>query len=105
MSTAASSAGAEEAPLEPLLDVRVPWGAFTLTWRGYVQSERPQAMHLARVNSVGLLLADKAAGDFGIELARLSAFRFQEGEERRDDHVAKCLELNERAGYEDAMSG
>ena len=89
----------------PLLDVRVPWGAFTLTWRGYVQSPRPPAMHLENMNTVGLLLADKTAGDFGIELKGLSAFRYEDGEDSRDEHVRKCLELNLEAGYEDAVSG
>ena len=86
---------------EPLLDVRVPWGAFTLTWRGYVQGERPPAMHLDRINSVGLLLADKTAGEFCIELGGLSAFRYEEGEEARDEHVRRCLELNAQRGYDE----
>ena len=100
-----SSLKQSDGPTGPLLDVRVPWGAFTLTWRGYVQSPRPPAMHLENMNTVGLLLADKTAGDFGIELAGLSAFRYEDGEDSRDEHVRKCLELNLEAGYEDAVSG
>ena len=85
----------------PLIDVRVPWGALTLTWRGYVQGGRPPAMNLRRINAVGLLLADKAEGEFGMELAQISAFRFDEEEAIRDGHVRQCLELNRANGYDE----
>jgi hypothetical protein len=107
--TAATATGGNVAPAgnaaacgaeSPLLDVRVPWGAFTLTWRGYVQSERPPAMNLDQISHVGLLLADSTAGDFGIELSQLSAFRFDEHELVHDAHVRECFELNRLAGYE-----
>ena len=91
----------------PLIDVRLPWGAFRLTWRGYVQGveQHPPPMHLDRISHVGLLLADKTAGGFGIELANISAFRYDEDEMVRDEHVRQCMELNRQAGYDDVVSG
>ena len=90
---------------EPLLDLRIPWGAFLLTWRGHVQTEKPPAMNLDKLNYVGLLLADKSAGEFAIELGGLSAFRYGDDESVHDDHVRHCLGLNVAMGYDDVLSG
>jgi hypothetical protein len=94
-----------EASSGPIIDVRVPWGAFTLTWRGYVQGVRPPAMNLDRVTHVGLLLADSTEGDFAIELGGVAAFRYGEEEQLHSPHVREVLRLNEAAGYEDATTG
>ena len=83
-----------------MLEVRLPWGAFALTWRGNLQSETPPAMHLGRITHVGLTLADERAGPFACELGEIAAFRYNDVEMERDPHVVSAIELNERQGYE-----
>ena len=86
----------------PLVDVRIPWGAFQLTWRGYLQFDRPPAMHLGKISHVGILLADApAAGPFSVELSSLSAFRYTEEEERSEAYVREHLARNRDLGYEE----
>jgi hypothetical protein len=92
----------------PLLDVRVPWSAFTLTWRGYIQADSPPPMHLDRITHVGLLLSDPTAettGPFRLELNSLSAFRYDDHEMEFDPHVREAIRLNTELGYEDIRSG
>lgn len=76
---------------------RIPWGAFQLTWRGYLQQTSP-TMNLERFTHVGLLLADGARGEFAIELANLSAFRYHP-DEMQETHVQNGMFLNEVGGY------
>ena len=76
---------------------RIPWGAFRLTWRGYVQPNSP-TMHLDRFTHLGLLLADGQSGDFAIGLGEMFAFRYPEDEQFRRD-VQAGIYLNDQAGY------
>lgn len=86
----------------PLVDVRIPWCAFQLTWRGYLQFDRPPAMHLGKITHLGFLLADApAAGPFSVELSSLSAFRYTVEEERSDAYVREQLTRNRDLGYEE----
>eukprot|EP00966_Prymnesium_polylepis_P049260 1140096-Prymnesium_polylepis.2 len=55
-------------------------------------------MHLQRFTHVGLLLADGGRGEFAIELADISAFRYTE-DERHERSVESGLYLNEVGGY------
>jgi len=93
-------------PHQPeLLEVRIPWGAFALTWRGCVQSSRPPPMNLNRLTHVGLLLADGEGGAFSCELESISAFRFDEDEQVHDPFVREALRLNVDRGYDDVRDG
>ena len=87
------------------VDVRIPWGAFTLTWRGYVQGQRSPPMHLGRLTHLGFLLADKQEGSFACAFESISAFRYEEWELERDDHVRRAAELNVAHGYADMRDG
>lgn len=92
-----------ESPEDDFIDVRIPWGAFTLTWRGYVQGETPPAMNLNKITHVGFLLSDKLESPFRIDLAGVSAFRYDEREMMQDQHVIDAVRLNEAAGYDETM--
>ena len=93
-------------PHQPeLLEVRIPWGAFALTWRGCVQSARPPPMNLNRLTHVGLLLADGEGGAFSCELESISAFRFDEDEQVHDPFAREALRLNVDRGYDDVRDG
>ena len=93
-------------PHQPeLLEVRIPWGAFALTWRGCVQSARPPPMNLNRLTHVGLLLADGESGAFSCELESISAFRFDEDEQVHDPFAREALRLNVDRGYDDVRDG
>ena len=82
-----------------LLSFRIPWGAFQLTWRGYLQPD-PMAMHLSRFTHVGLLLADGERGEFGIELGGWAAFRYGRHEQFHEFAVQwSGKHLNEIGGY------
>ena len=95
----------QEGGTSPMMDVRVPWGAFTLTWRGYLQGARPPAMNLNRITHLGFLLADAREGEFACELQEISAFRYDEHELIHNPHAREALRLNEERGYEDCHSG
>lgn len=88
-------------PLPPApgewLDLRIPYCAFALTSRGYVQSPRP--MDLEHFEAVGVLLADGESGEFALELAEMGAFRFSDEEVHRDLAVQRMLDLNSQLGY------
>ena len=105
---AADSAGAnaDAAELPPLVDVRIPWGAFMLTWHGYIQKEISPPMHLDYITHIGLLLADGEdnSGPFRLELESLSGFNYDDHESVHDDHVRESLALNEKMGYADIHS-
>ena len=77
--------------------VVIPFGAFQLTWKGYVQSVQP-AINRNRIKHIGLLLSDKAAGPFSIELDELSAFRVDPTSQ--EPHHQAILKLNQMRGYE-----
>ena len=107
----ASGASAGDAPAppepeqqQPMVDVRIPWGAFTLTWRGYVQGVRPPAMHLDRITHVGFLLSDGEDGPFACEMGALSAFRYEDEELKHSAHARAAMRLNAERGYEDVLS-
>lgn len=98
----------EDSDQPPIVDVRVPWGAFTLTWRGYVQSLTPPAMNLGRITHLGFLLTDptdETAGPFRVELSSISAFRYDDDEMKHDPQVREAMRLNREHGYEDVKSG
>mmetsp|Transcript_8823 Transcript_8823/g.18355 ORF Transcript_8823/g.18355 Transcript_8823/m.18355 type:complete len:167 (+) Transcript_8823:2-502(+) len=76
---------------------RIPWGAFMLTYRGYVQPH-PQAMNLAKMSHFGLLIADGLADDFAMELGEITAFRYHDSE-HNVAHVRAGLQLNEAHNY------
>ncbi len=100
--TGGGAAGGEAGAAGELVDVRIPWGCFFLTWRGYVQGDRfPPPMNLERITHLGLLLADDADGRFDVELGEISAFRFSEDELRYDERARAGIRLNEEAGYHD----
>lgn len=93
-----------------LLDVRIPWSAFSLTWRGQLQSERPPAMHLGRITHVGLLTTHATCepgsdGAFALELDSLSAFRYSEREAAHVPYVREALRFNQLAGYDELNDG
>ncbi len=75
----------------------IPFGAFQLTWKGYVQGVQP-AINRNRIKHIGLLLSDKAAGPFSIELDELSAFRVDPTSQ--EPHHQAILKLNQMRGYE-----
>ena len=97
--TASGGGGGGE---DGLAEVRIPWGAFQLTWHGYVQDHQP-AMNLARVTHVGLLVADRSGGAFEAELGSLAAYRYAD-DELNEPAVRGALELNEMQGYNDIRS-
>jgi len=88
-------------PPSPVLgdwcELRLPFSAFVLTSRGYVQHS--QAMNLETLKEVGLLVADKHTAPFELEIAEVEAFRFEDEEAERDAKVAEMLRLNEELGY------
>lgn len=98
---AAGVAGAAAA--NEMLDIRVPWGAFLLTYRGYIQSSTPPPMHLNNISHVGFLLADGRHGPFELELESISAFRYDEDDYHTDEATRRGLDLNTAAGYTDIM--
>uniref|UniRef100_A0A7S0NQ62 NADH:ubiquinone oxidoreductase intermediate-associated protein 30 domain-containing protein n=1 Tax=Calcidiscus leptoporus TaxID=127549 RepID=A0A7S0NQ62_9EUKA len=79
--------------------LRIPFGAFMVTWRGYVQSAQ-RSMNLEAITRLGVLIADRKAGDFSLELDDISAFRFHD-EEMSDPLVKRALRLNGELGYTD----
>lgn len=103
--TAMSSEAEAEAEVDELVDVRIPWGAFSLTWRGHVQSTRPPTMNLDRLTHVGLLLADGADGPFRCELESVSVFRYDDDELVHDPLVREAMRLNVERGYDDVRDG
>lgn len=107
---AAHNPGSEltDAELPPMVDVRVPWSAFTLTWRGYIQGEESPPMHLDRITHMGMLLSDptsETVGPFRMELASLSAFRYDDEEILHDPQVREAFRSNVEQGYDDIRSG
>ena len=76
--------------------LRIPFGAFQLTWRGYVQQFQP-AINRNRLSHLGLLVADEAAGHFAIELGSLAAFRVDAAS--NEPWVQDVIALNELKGY------
>lgn len=80
-------------------DLRMPFSAFQLTSRGYIQPEQNKAMHLGNLQHIGLLLADQISGDFNLELEEIEAFRFGEEEMVHDGAVRKMLQNNKEMGY------
>jgi hypothetical protein len=105
---AASVAAARGADLgsAAMADVRVPWGAFTLTWRGYLQGDRPPPMNLDRITHMGFLVrTGEADAPFECEFERISAFRYSEHEMIHDPHARAALALNAELGYDDIVSG
>ena len=78
-------------------EVRLPFSAFMLTWRGYVQPAH--GMDVNRLGSLGILVADKSAGPFALELGHVDAFRYEQREMMRDEAVMSALRANEELGY------
>uniref|UniRef100_A0A7S0LVG7 NADH:ubiquinone oxidoreductase intermediate-associated protein 30 domain-containing protein n=1 Tax=Coccolithus braarudii TaxID=221442 RepID=A0A7S0LVG7_9EUKA len=77
--------------------LRIPFAAFSVTWRGYMQGAQ-RSMNLEAISSVGVLIADRKHGDFNLEVDEISAFRFGD-EEVQDPLVARLLRQNEELGY------
>jgi hypothetical protein len=77
-------------------ELRLPFCAWHLTWRGYMQE--PRGMHLDRISHIGIFLSDGDAGPFSIDLHSVSAFRYEDvgGD---DPRVRMALEGNRRMGY------
>ena len=87
------------------VNVRIPWGAFTLTWRGNVQGTRPPPMNLDKITHLGFLLADESPGAFACDFAAISAFRYEEDEFKFDPRVREAMRANEDMGYADVLDG
>jgi NADH dehydrogenase [ubiquinone] 1 alpha subcomplex assembly factor 1 len=80
-------------------ELRMPFSAFQLTSRGYIQANQNRAMHLGNLRHIGLLLADQTTGVFHLEMEEIEAFRFGEEEMARDGGVREMLQNNEDMGY------
>lgn len=80
------------------IERRIPWGSFQLTWRGYLQPLNPP-MNLASITHFGILIADGQDGEFSLELAEVSAFRYRK-DEIHLKHAQHGRFLNSKAGYE-----
>ena len=105
MATAAAEKGARQGgERQAMIDIRVPWGAFSLSWRGHVQGPRPPAMNLQKITHIGLLIADGKDGEFHCDFESISAFRYNEEEMYRDPFVMDAMELNVDRGYETAQN-
>lgn len=52
---------------------RLPFGEFLPTWRGRFDAEAPP-LDLSRVTSLGLMISDRQAGPFRLEIAWIGAY-------------------------------